>query len=93
MSTTNETTLEIITKAVYRHFDGHLVQVVKVVEHSETTEKLILVSVINTPGIWRVVPVEEFTGYVDADDLMKPRYSMTDIKISTLGGMLIAHSG
>ena len=87
MSTTPATALQVLVKAVYRHFQGDLIQVVRIVEHSETSEELVLYSNVNIPGIWRVLPVSEFVGHVDGE----PRFSLTDIRISTLGGMMVTH--
>jgi len=89
MSTNPATALEVLVRAVYRHFQGGLIQVVKIVEHSETSEKLVLYSEINDPSTWRVVSLSEFVGDIEDDGRQKKRFSLTDISIGTIGGMLV----
>ena len=90
MSIKPATALGVSVRAVYRHFEGGLIQVVKIVKHSHTDEELVLYSVINEPTQWEVLPVADFTGTVEDKGISKPRFALTEIAISTIGGMLVA---
>jgi len=86
---TSAKTLAVLVTNVYRHFQGSLIQVIKIVEDTNTNEKLVLYSAITTPGDWQVLPISQFLDSVESEGNRVPRFAITDIRIGTVGGLLL----
>lgn len=64
-----------VTPGTYRHYKGNLYEVVDVATHSETEERLVVYRALyGERGLW-VRPLEMFTGAVEVDGVMVPRFA------------------
>ena len=59
-----ERTIEIGKK--YRHFKGHIIKVISIAEHTETTEKLVIYEHLGDNRIW-ARPYDMFNSLVDRE--------------------------
>lgn len=65
-----------LVKGIYRHYKGHLYQVLEVVTHSETEEKLVLYKALYGDfGLW-VRPLSMFAETVSVAGETLPRFEL-----------------
>ncbi len=65
-----------LVKGIYRHYKGHLYQVLEVVTHSETEEKLVLYKALYGDfGLW-VRPLSMFAETVSVAGKTLPRFEL-----------------
>ncbi len=50
----------------YKHFKGHIVKVISIAEHTETSEKLVIYKHIDTDKVW-ARPYDMFISEVDKE--------------------------
>lgn len=77
-----------IPRVVYREFNGGLAQVVKVAIKHNTNERYVVLSYFSNPGDWVVIPEIDFLEELIHENEWVPRFKATDIKVSTIGGIL-----
>ena len=64
----------MLKSGLYQHYKGNQYEVIDVVRHSETEEKLVLYRALyGEKGLW-VRPLEMFTESVNIDGLCMPRF-------------------
>lgn len=66
--------------AIYRHFKGHLYEVVGECTHSETLEKMVVYKDVDTGLLW-VRPIDMFLSKVDKDKYpdIKQKYRFEEV--------------
>lgn len=60
----------------YRHYKGGDYEVMAVARHSETLEALVVYRPLYNDSGWWVRPYEMFTGSVEVDGCLRPRFSL-----------------
>ena len=66
--------LNVLKRGLYQHYKGSQYEVIDVVRHSETDEKLVLYRALyGEKGLW-VRPLEMFRESVNIDGLCMPRF-------------------
>lgn len=58
----------------YRHYKGGEYEVLAVARHSETLEALVVYRPLYNDSGWWVRPFEMFTGTLDVDGVVRPRF-------------------
>ena len=58
---------------IYKHFKGHVVQVLGVARHSESGEELVVYKKMENGDVW-VRPLHMFLETVDRDGITQPRF-------------------
>ena len=71
----NFKTLEDIKKGVYQHYKGNKYEVVDIVTHSETLEKMVLYKAMYDTGELWVRPMSMWNELVDCDGTQVPRFT------------------
>ncbi|MEM0910285.1 MAG: DUF1653 domain-containing protein [Pseudomonadota bacterium] len=67
-----------IKKGKYRHFKGNYYEVLDVVRHSETEEKLVLYKQLYADHSLWVRPYDQFVEKVETDGKTIPRFAFVD---------------
>lgn len=66
--------MQTLKPGIYRHYKGHLYDVIGIARHSETEELLVVYRPqYGERGLW-VRPLSMFTGQVSVDERMLPRF-------------------
>lgn len=58
----------------YRHYKGGEYEVIAVARHSETLEPLVVYRPLYNDSGWWVRPYEMFTGTLEVDGVVRPRF-------------------
>lgn len=71
--------LEATRPGLYRHYKGHLYEVIDTVRHSETLEPMTLYRALyGEQGLW-VRPAAMFAEWVEIDGVRQPRFAPVQV--------------
>jgi len=70
----------MIQPGTYRHYKGNTYRVLGVAKHSETEEDLVVYQALYGECGWWVRPLEIFSGQVDVDGNVVPRFERIQLE-------------